>query len=213
MKSLSESLSKIENFQTNNSLTNIISSFEKNLESKDKFGFEDCLQSLNFDTGIYSAAVEIKEVTSQIDVIIHAWGILSALDSILEPDEKIEYLSLGAGNTGKNFDLSTNKRVAEFKFINWKGGPESIRQNGIFKDFFNLVENGAGDRKRCLYVLDTEKPLKFFNSNRRMESILSKNQTLKTEFESKYGEIEYVHQYYNKFKHLVEIIDIKKHIQ
>lgn len=46
-----------------------------------------------------------------------------------------------------------------------------------------------------------------------MKSILSKNQTLKTEFESKYGEIEYVHQYYNKFKHLVEIIDIKKYIQ
>ena len=32
-------------------------------------------------------------------------------------------------------------------------------------------------------------------------------------FESKYGETEYVHQYYNKFKHIVEIIDIKKHIQ
>ena len=181
MKNLNESLSKIEKFQMNNTLANIISTFERDLQSKDKSEIEDSLQNLNFDGGIYSAAVEIKKVTSQIDVTIHAWGILSALPSILEPHERIKSLSLGAGNTGKNFDLSTNRRVAEFKFINWRGGPESIRQNGIFKDFYNLVENGDDNLKRCLYVLDTDTPLKFFNSKRSMKSILSRNQKLKTQ--------------------------------
>lgn len=182
------------------------------MKSKDKSEIEDSLQNLNFDAGIYDAAIEVKKLTSQIDVTIHAWGILSALPSILEPNENIKYLSLGAGNTGKKFDLSTNKRVAEFKFINWRGGAESIRQNGVFKDLCNLVENGDDSRKRCLYVLDTETPLKFFNSRRSMKSILSRNQKFKTEFESKHENIEYVNQYYNKFKHMVEIIDIKKHI-
>lgn len=212
MKNLSESLHKIENIQMDNTLAKVISTFENDLKSKNKSEIEDSLQNLNFDAGIYDAAIEVKKLTSQIDVTIHAWGILSALPSILEPNERIKYLSLGAGNTGKKFDLSTNKRVAEFKFINWRGGAESIRQNGIFKDFYNLVENGDDSRKRCLYVLDTEIPLKFFNSRRSMKSILSRNQKIKTEFESKHGNIEYVNQYYNKFKHMVEIIDIKKHI-
>lgn len=212
MMDISESLDKIENFQMNNTLKNIISTFENDLKSKTLTEIEGSLQNLNFDSRIYDAAVQIKKVTSQIDVTIHAWGILCALPSILEPNEKIEYLSLGAGNTGKQFDLSTNKRVAEFKFINWQGGPESIRQNGIFKDFYNLVENGDDNRKRCLYVLNTEIPLKFLNGRRSMKSILSRNQKLKNDFESKYGDIEHICQYYNKFKHMVEIIDIKEHI-
>ena len=212
MINLSESLDKIENIQMNNTLKDIISTFENDLKSKTLTEIEGSLQNLNFDSRIYDAAVQIKKVTSQIDVTIHAWGILCALPSILEPNEEIKYLSLGAGNTGKQFDLSTNKRVAEFKFINWRGGPESIRQNGIFKDFYNLVENGDDNRKRCLYVLNTEIPLKFFNGRRSMKSILSRNQKLKNDFESKYGDIEHICQYYNKFKHMVEIIDIKEYI-
>lgn len=43
------------------------------------------------------------------------------LPHILEPDERVESVSLGAGNTGRDFDLETNVRVAEFKFIHWRG--------------------------------------------------------------------------------------------
>jgi hypothetical protein len=32
---------------------------------------------------------------------------------------------IGAGYTGREFDLETNYRVAEFKFIHWRGGPEA----------------------------------------------------------------------------------------
>ena len=66
----------------------------------------------------------------------------------------IEYVSLGAGNTGRAFDLETNQRIAEFKFIHWQGGPESIRQNSLFKDFYEMAEYDTRKQK-FLYVLGT----------------------------------------------------------
>src|SRR3954471_15602691 len=89
------------------------------------------------------AAAALKRVAGQINVTIHALGILLCLPHILEPGERVEYVSLGAGNTGRQFDLETNLRVAEFKFIRWRGGAESIRQNSIFKDLFLLAESGS----------------------------------------------------------------------
>jgi hypothetical protein len=77
-----------------------------------------------------------------VNVAIHALGILLALPEILEVlevGEVVEELSLGAGNTGRAFDLVTNVRVAEFKFIKWRGGAEAIRQNGLFVDVFHLA--------------------------------------------------------------------------
>ncbi|WP_283814259.1 hypothetical protein [Bradyrhizobium aeschynomenes] len=41
------------------------------------------------------------------------------LPHILEEGEIVDYVSLGAGNTGRPFDLETNRRIAEFKFIHW----------------------------------------------------------------------------------------------
>jgi hypothetical protein len=52
---------------------------------------------------------------------------------VLEDDEHVEHLSLGAGNTRCPFDLETDRRVAEFKFVNWRAGPESICQTRYSK--------------------------------------------------------------------------------
>ena len=82
----------------------------------------------------------IKQLTGQINVMIHALGILLCLPHILGADEIIDYVSLGAGNTGRGFDLETNRRIAEFKFIHWQGGPQSIRRNALFKDFYEMAE-------------------------------------------------------------------------
>lgn len=144
----------------------------------------------------------------QIDVIIHALGIINILPYILEQDEKVEYLSLGAGNTGREFDLETNKRIAEFKFINWSGKSDTIRQNNTFKDFFQLVEFPTG-KKKYLYILDKDKVLKFFNNNRALKSVLSKNQSVRDNFYQLYGDkYKTVSQYYCDKKHLVEIVDL-----
>ncbi len=52
------------------------------------------------------------------------------LPKILKPGEIVEYVSLGAGNTGRQFDLETNRRVAELKFIRWRGA-DSIREGAL----------------------------------------------------------------------------------
>ena len=91
-----------------------------------------------------AAAAEMKRLAGQINVMIHALGILLCLPHILEPKERVEYGSLGAGNTGREFDLETNLRVAEFKFIRWRGGAESIRQNSVFKGYLLLAEHPTG---------------------------------------------------------------------
>jgi hypothetical protein len=134
-----------------------------------------------------AAAEAIKRIVGQINVTIHALGILLCLPHILEEGEEVEYASLGAGNTGRDFDLETNYRIAEFKFIHWRGGPESIRQNELFKDFFLLAESESAKRK-YLYVLGTEHPLKFLNGRRAiMTSVLSKDVKLQRQFDAQYG--------------------------
>ena len=51
----------------------------------------------------------------QINVIVHAVGILVALPKILELGELVQSLSLGAGNTGRAHDLETDRRIDEFR--------------------------------------------------------------------------------------------------
>ena len=51
------------------------------------------------------AALLVKRSAGQINVIVHAVGILVALRKILEPGELVQSLSIGAGNTGRAHDL------------------------------------------------------------------------------------------------------------
>src|SRR5208283_3156081 len=122
---------------------------------------------------VLGAAGQIKQLAGQINVVIHALGILLCLPHILRAGEVIEYVSLGAGNTNRNFDLETNQRIAEFKFIRWQGGPEVIRQNALFKDFYEMAEH-ATEKQRLLYVLGTQHPEKFFNGGRAISSVLGR---------------------------------------
>ena len=105
---------------------------------------KDCgafLEREGVDREALVAAAELKRLAGQINVTIHALGILLCLPHILEAGETIEYVSLGAGNTGRQFDLETNRRVAEFKFIRWRGGAEAIRQN---RDRHQLTNRRGG---------------------------------------------------------------------
>jgi hypothetical protein len=154
-----------------------------------------------------AAAGLVKRLAGQVNVVIHALGILLCLPDVLQPGEVIESISLGAGNTGKPFDLETNRRVAEFKFIAWQGGPEAIRQNSLFKDFYYLAEYDS-TKSKYLYVLGTEFPLKFLNSRRALKSVLSKNVTFHDEFRAKYPDYRVVRDYYLPRRSQVLIEDI-----
>lgn len=149
----------------------------------------DCaglLESAGADREALAAAAELKRLAGQVNVMIRALGILLCLPHILESDERVEYVSLGAGNTGRNFDLETNLRVAEFKFIRWRGGSESIRQNSVFKDYLLLAEHPTGKRK-YLYLLGTKHALRFLRGGRACTSVLSRNDKLKSIFADRFG--------------------------
>ena len=166
------------------------------------------LESEGVDGETLAAAVELKSLASQINVTIHALGILLCLPHILEAGEIVEYTSLGAGNTGRKFDLETNRRIAEFKFIRWRGGAEAIRQNSIFKDFFILEEYKTSKRK-CLYVLGTQHVQKFLQGGRALNSVLSRNNKLRNTYFERFGErFKTVGEYYAVHRSKVHIEDV-----
>lgn len=158
---------------------------------------------------LLAAAFEMKRASAQIDVVIHALAIALLLPDILSPDESVISTSLGAGNTGRAFDLETDRRVAEFKFIRWQGGAEAIRQNSLFKDFFQLAEHETTKRKQ-VFVLGTTIPLAFLNGGRAISSVLSRNVGLTAEFRAKYGDrFSVVRDYYDFRRSEVEVVDVE----
>jgi hypothetical protein len=160
------------------------------------------------DTTLLSALLAIKRVAGQINVSIHAVGILLALPQILKRGERVETLSLGAGNTGRAFDLVTNRRVAEFKFFHWQGGSETIRQNALFKDFYYLAESRIR-KPKFLYVLGCDVPLRFLNGGRALRSVMSKNAKLMSDFREQHGErFKAVREYFAYRKEAVQIVDL-----
>ncbi len=157
---------------------------------------------------VLSAATSLKRLAGQVNVAIHATGILLCLPHILEAGETVEYVSLGAGNTGREFDLETNRRIAEFKFIHWRGGAESIRQNQLFKDFYLLAESTIEKRKH-LYVLGAKTPLRFLKGGRALSSVLSRNVKLLNDLQARHGSTyQKVRDYYLAHQHLVVIEDV-----
>jgi hypothetical protein len=172
-----------------------LSRIELAIEGATADGCAPLLVNYHAEHDALAAAGLIKRVAGQVNVVIHALGILLCLPKILRPGEVIESISLGAGNTGKPFDLETTYRLAEFKFITWQGGPEAIRQNSLFKDFYFLAEN-TSKKSKHLYVLGTEFPLRFFRSQRALESVLSKNVAFRNEFRTKYPDYQVVRDYY-----------------
>ena len=159
MISLLESAKAIQQFEKD-SLTDRISVIENKLVDADLSVIQSVYPSLGVTSDLLLSAITFKRTASQINVLIHSIGILLSLPKILEKDEVVISLSLGAGNTGRRFDLETNLRIAEFKFINWQGGAESIRQNSLFKDFWRLAEYEP-PKQKYLYVLGKKHPMKF----------------------------------------------------
>ncbi len=199
----------IKTFQ-NESLTKQISTIESNLASKDLDQVSKVISEFSITSSMLDAALTFKQAAGQINVIIHALGILLSLPYILEKNEVVQALSLGAGNTGKPFDLETDCRVAEYKFIHWQGGAEAIRQNQLFKDYFLLAEFDT-PKKKYLYVLGKEMPIKFFQGGRALSSVLSKNRHVDEEFHRRFGnKFTRVNEYYQQWKNEVELVDLRE---
>ena len=171
----------------------------------------DCgafLERVSAGRDALAAAAELKRLAGQVNVTIHALGVLLCLPCILQAGETIEYLSLGAGNTGRQFDMETNLRIAEFKFIRWRGGPEAIRQNTTFKDFY-LLEAHPTSKRKHLYLLGTAYARKFLEGGRALQSVMSRDLKLRGMFFERFGDrFRTVGEYYSVHRHKVEIMDI-----
>jgi hypothetical protein len=150
------------------------------------------------------AAVMVKRAASQIDNIVHAVGMLVCLPELLRPGERVEAVSLAAGNTGKPFDLVTDQRIAEFTFIDWKGGAESIRKQKVFKDFYQLAE-AVTTKERCLYFLGDKHAPKVFTSTTSCKDMLQKYAPLRDGFLQRYEPRMSVREYYTAKQGLVQL--------
>jgi hypothetical protein len=209
--SIDQAIKAIDGFQ-GESLTRSLSAIESSVVGLSLIELQKFCDNRGIDNAFLASALSIKKIAGQINVIIHAACILHSLLSVLEPGEVVESVSLGAGNTGRKFDLETNLRVAEYKFIDWQGGAESIRQNGVFKDFFELVEFET-TKKKYLYVVGTDFPLRFFRGGRALTSVLSRQPAILARISAKYGtNVVRVCDYYNLKKDEVQICDISPHI-
>jgi hypothetical protein len=201
MNDLVDSLEQIQSFQNHN-LGYKLAQLEKQFCGIDAKSITGLSSIHKINEQLIHSAFDVKKELGQINEVIHAVGIVLLLPLILEPNEVIEYVSLGAGNTGKGFDLETNIRIGEFKFIGWKGGSESIRQNQLFKDFYYLAE--AHTKKRRLSICNwIRASTKILNGRRAIySSVCSRNAKTSKDFNDKYG---------SKFKTVYEYFTYRKH--
>jgi hypothetical protein len=204
---LRPALRAIEGF-VSDGLTHRIARLEKDLRNSSGMDCRDYLLAKSISTELMTSAHAVKKAAAEINVVIHAVGILLALPVLLSPTETIVDLSLGAGNTGKPFDLETTERIAEFKFIEWRGGTEAIRQNALFKDYYLLAEHPT-QKQKYLYVIGTEHPLRFLKGGRALGSVMSRNSALWANYTARYGDrFKTVSDYYAFRKGAVHLEDI-----
>jgi hypothetical protein len=203
---ITEAIHLLQTFRGSD-LTQTMYQIEKSVKGVSAEKYSAVLSTSGAKAEVLGAAGIVKRLAGQINVLIHTLRILLCLPHILRPGEIIEYVSLGAGNTGRAFDLETNQRIAEFKFIRWQGGPESIRQNSLFKDFFEMAEHET-PKEKYLYVLGTEHGEKFFNGRRALSSVL-RTATLRNRFSKQFGnQYQTVRDYYLPRKGRVVIQDV-----
>lgn len=194
-------------------LRNRIADIEASLYKRTSADALALLADDGVDDTMLRSALMVKAMAGQINVVVHAIGILVSLPYLLDEDEVIESLSLGAGNTGRSHDLETDRRVAEFKFIGWRGGPEAIRQNTLFVDLFNLASSDT-TKRRELYVVGKAEPLRFLNNRRAIRSVLSKHSSVQERFDKRHAQDGFitVNQYWAAVRDRVDILDLKERV-
>lgn len=209
--SIEQAASLVAEFGVGPALGTRIAALEAGAQGAGLQKVEGLLANEDLDEKILVAARTIKAVAGQVNVIMHAAGILVALPWILESGEIVESLSLGAGNTGRDHDLETNRRIAEFKFIDWRGGSEAVRQNNLFADVFS-VASVKTKKRRVVYVLGAKHPIKFLEGGRAITSILSRSPKVRRQFYEAYGTETFVtaRDYWATVSDKVEIVDLRE---
>lgn len=167
------------------------------------------------DHDLYRSAQEIKLLSNQIHEIIHSIGMINILDTILEPDEKIERISLGSGNSNSEFDLITNKRIAEFKFNLWNVGNNSNRKEEFLKDYLKLFIDNSNKKKEfyCFHKVEFEKYLTGNTKFKEIKKLTGKIISNVSDIETRYKlNLTTLRDLKNIPNHKVKIKDLNKYL-
>jgi hypothetical protein len=143
----------------------------------------------------YRAALALKALAGEVDVLLHAVGIAAALPHVLAPDERVLGLSLdhdsGGAGEGVLGDLVTDQKIAEFTFIQWapKGG-NGMREAKLLRDLIklDLIDDAVAEgRRRVLYVTGGAPARRFLQSRQTIRSKLAKHADVLGRYEANYG--------------------------
>jgi len=206
---IEDAISQVNKFKAT-SLTDTIASIQSQLAYTGADAAEVGVINRSFGVSheLLMGAAVVKQASAQINVVIHAVGILYALPYILRESEVVEGLSLGAGSAGSGFDLATNRRIAEFKFIHWQGGAEAVRKKRLFQDFFRLAREQT-EKEKYLYLLNTEIPLRFLRGRSDVLKALDGNKRLADDFLARYRQTyRMVGEYYRAHKSDIQIVNL-----
>lgn len=187
-----------------------IAAVEASVQGRKALEALEAAREWGMNASLLAGARLAKRVAAQVDVVLHAAGIVHALPHVLTADELVEYVSLGAGNTGRPHDLETNRQVAEFKFINWAGGAETVRQDTLLIDLVNLATASTA-KQRIMYVTGVDVPLHWLETSKRVtRECLARKRRIPNRFDAHYGPdaYHYVCDYWAHIKDLVALVDL-----
>jgi hypothetical protein len=97
VEALAAALALLEALTKTSGPTAWIGGLEGRLEGADGVRIRSLLDREGIGTVTLGAAIQIKRMSGQINVLVHAIRIVNALPYILEPGEVVQVLSLGAG--------------------------------------------------------------------------------------------------------------------
>ena len=191
---LADCVNRVAKF-TGENLASTIAELEYKFEKLGRSQLAEQIAAAQIDPTLLQAAFIVKHAAAQIDVVTHALGILVLLPSVLEADEIVESLSLGAWSSEtKRFDVETNRRVAEFTFIEWQGN-DNTRLQKVFKDFFRLAEYETTKSKE-LWLTDDKFVLKYLRSGASIRSATHKHRNVWEALLKKHPQVNKVSEYY-----------------
>ena len=149
------------------SLTRTVGNLERSFTGQDGLGVGAAVERQGVSGRTLEAGLIARDMFGRLNDIVHSVAITVALPFLLEPGERIESVSLAAGNSpDRPFDLTTDQRIAEFKLSRWDGH-DTARKLQLAKDLVHLAADDSG-RRAQLFVLDG-RPLEFAD---RSESLI-----------------------------------------
>lgn len=189
-------------------LTQTIAKLEHDLDGCPDANVASVIAESGIDGRLLAAAMFVRARLGRVSDIIHAAAIALILPKILEAGETLRRPSLAAGNDPQHqFDLETDKRVAEFKLARWSGA-DAMRKRQLFKDLAHLAAVSGG-RRRQLFVLGSE-PAEFLRaSHSSVAWALNRFPAAQSEFMQHFGSTEVeVCAFTSSFGRDVEIVDL-----